>query len=117
MVESLLTLDDMGLNVSIDDFGSGYASLNHLKRFSIAKLKIDRHFIHNIATDPNDALIVAGVIGLAHSLRMKVSVAGVETEAQRAILALHGCDEYQGTLFSGPLPASEIVVKLQKSQA
>ena len=117
MVESLLTLDDMGLNVSIDDFGSGYASLNHLKRFSIAKLKIDRHFIHNIATDPNDALIVAGVIGLAHSLRMKVSVAGVETEAQRAILALHGCDEYQGTLFSGPLPASEIVAKLQRPQA
>ncbi len=116
MVETLLTLNDMGLKLSIDDFGTGYSSLSHLKRFPIDTLKIDRSFVQDIVTDPDDASIVAGIIGLAHSLRMKVIADGVETEAQRAILALQGCDQYQGYYFSKPLPASEIVTKLQRRQ-
>ena len=117
IIENLLTLNDMGLKLSIDDFGGSYSSLNHLKRFPIAKLKIDEFLIHNIATDPDDALIVAGVIGLAHSLRMKVRVAGVENVAQHTILALHGCDEYQGAFFSKPLPSAEIIALLPQRQA
>ena len=115
IVENLLTLNDMGLKLSIDDFGASYSSLHHLKRFPISKLKIDEFFIHNIATDPDDAMIVAGVIGLAHSLRMKVRVAGVKTEAQRTILALHGCDEYQGAIFSTSLSSAEIIALLSNS--
>ena len=116
MVETLLTLNDMGLKLSIDNFGTGYSSLSHLKRFPIDTLKIDHSFVQDIVTDPDDASIVAGIIGLAHSLRMKVIADGVETEAQRAILARQGCDQYQGYYFSKPLPASEIVTKLQRRQ-
>ena len=116
MTETLLTLNDMGLKLSIDDFGTGYSSLSYLKRFPIDTLKIDRSFVQDIVTDPDDASIVSGIIGLAHSLRIKVIAEGVETEAQRAILALQGCDQYQGYYFSKPLPASEIVAKLQRGQ-
>nr|MDP2190253.1 EAL domain-containing protein [Rhodoferax sp.] len=114
MVETLRTLNDMGLKLSIDDFGTGYSSLSYLKRFPIDTLKIDQSFVHDIVTNPDDAAIVAGIIGLAHSLRMKVIVEGVETEDQRALLAQQGCDQYQGYYFSEPLPASEIVAKLQR---
>lgn len=117
IIENLLTLNDMGLKLSIDDFGGSYSSLNHLKRFPIAKLKIDEFLIHNIDTDPNDALIVAGVIGLAHNLGMKVRVAGVKTEAQRTILALQGCDEYQGSVFSKPQLAPDIATLLPRLQS
>jgi diguanylate cyclase (GGDEF)-like protein/PAS domain S-box-containing protein len=114
MLERLLTLHDMGLRLSIDDFGTGYSSLSYLKRFPIDTLKIDKSFVDDITTEPDDAAIVAGIISLAHSLRLNVIAEGVETEAQRAILALQGCDQYQGYYFSKPLPASEIVTKLQR---
>lgn len=116
MVETLRALDAMGLKLSLDDFGTGYSSLSYLKRFPISTLKIDRSFVHNMVTDPDAGSIVAGIIGLAHSLRMNVIAEGVETEAQRATLAQHGCDQYQGYYFSKPLPASEIVAKLQRRQ-
>ncbi len=116
LVETLLTLKEMGLDISLDDFGTGYSSLSYLKRFPIDKLKIDRSFLVDIATDPDNALIVASIIGLAHGLQMKVIAEGVETEEQCAILAQQGCNQYQGYYFSKPLPASEIVTKLQRSQ-
>ena len=78
-----------------------------------SRTKIPRSFVQDIATDP-DASIVAVIIGLAHSLRMKVIVEGVETEDQRAMLARQGCDQYHDYYFSEPLPASEIVAKLQR---
>ena len=116
MVETLRTLHDMGFKLSIDDFGTGYSSLSYLKNFPVNTLKIDQSFMHDIATDPDDAAIVASIIGMAHSLRMNVIAEGVETEEQRAILAGHGCDQYQGYYFSKPLPASEIVTKLRRRQ-
>lgn len=117
MIETLRTLNAMGLKLSLDDFGTGYSSLSYLKRFPISTLKIDRSFVHNMVTDLDAASIVAGIIGLAHSLRMNVIAEGVETEAQRATLALQGCDQYQGYYFSKPLPAAEIVTKLQRRQS
>jgi EAL domain-containing protein (putative c-di-GMP-specific phosphodiesterase class I) len=116
MVETLLTLKEMGLDISLDDFGTGYSSLSYLKRFPFDKLKIDRSFLIDIATDPDDALFITHIIGLAHGLQMKVVAEGVETEAQCAILAQQGCDQFQGYYFSKPLPASEIVKKLQRRQ-
>lgn len=104
VAETLLTLHDMGLKLSLDDFGTGYSSLSHLKRFPIDTLRIDRSFVQDIVTNPADASIVAGIIGLAHSLRMKVIAEGVETTEQLAILARQGCDQYQGYYFSKPLP-------------
>lgn len=113
MINTLRELSDMGLNISIDDFGIGYSSLGYLRRFPIDTLKIDRSFVEDIVTSPDDALIVAGIIGLAHSLRMTVIAEGVETDAQRKILALQGCDKYQGFYFSNPLPAAEIASRLR----
>jgi EAL domain-containing protein (putative c-di-GMP-specific phosphodiesterase class I) len=113
-VDALLTLHDMGLKLSIDDFGTGYSSLSYLKNFPIDTLKIDKSFVNDIVTDPDDAAVVAGIINLAHNLRIKVIAEGVETEEQHVILARQGCDQYQGYYFSKPLPASEIVTKLRR---
>lgn len=112
VVETLLKLSNMGLEISIDDFGTGYSSLSYLKRFPINKLKIDKSFVDDIATHPDDAAIVKAIIAMAHGLQMKVVTEGVETKQQLDFLRLHGCEQYQGYIFSKPLPASEIVAKL-----
>ncbi len=113
VVQTLLKLSDMGLEISIDDFGTGYSSLSYLKRFHIDKLKIDKSFVNDIATHPDDAAIVKAIIAMAHGLSMKVVSEGVETQAQLDFLRMHGCEQYQGYIFSKPLTASEIVTKLK----
>ncbi len=100
-------LSAMGVMVSVDDFGTGYSSMSYLRRFPIDKLKIDRVFISELASRPEDASIVRAIVSLAHSLRLKVVAEGVETAAQLEFLSAIGCDEYQGYYFSRPLPGEE----------
>ena len=100
-------LSTMGVLVSVDDFGTGYSSMSYLRRFPIDKLKIDRVFISEMESCPEDASIVRAIVSLAHSLRLKVVAEGVETPAQLDFLKSVGCDEYQGYHFSRPLPATE----------
>jgi EAL domain-containing protein (putative c-di-GMP-specific phosphodiesterase class I) len=99
----------MGVLVSVDDFGTGYSSMSYLQRFPIDKLKIDQGFIKEVMTRPEDAAIVKAIISLAHGLRLKVVAEGVETGEQLSLLQSLGCDQYQGFLFSPPLPASDFV--------
>src|SRR5271169_3920434 len=107
----------MGVLVSVDDFGTGYSSMSYLRRFPIDKLKIDRVFIDEIVSRPEDASIVRAIVSLAHSLRLKVVAEGVETPAQLEFLKAVGCDEYQGYHFSRPVPANEFQhIVREKSQ-
>jgi diguanylate cyclase len=112
-------LSSMGVLVSVDDFGTGYSSMSYLRRLPIDKLKIDRVFINEIVSRPEDASIVRAIVSLAHSLRLKVVAEGVETPAQLDFLKAVGCDEYQGYHFSRPLPSNEFerVVREKAAQA
>ncbi|HUP97253.1 MAG TPA: EAL domain-containing protein [Usitatibacter sp.] len=111
-VVMLEQLHGMGVGLSIDDFGTGYSSLNYLKRFPIQKLKIDQSFIQDISVDPDDAAIVQAIVALAHGLRLKVVAEGVERDDQLAFLRGLGSDEYQGFLYSQPLPTLDMERRL-----
>jgi diguanylate cyclase (GGDEF)-like protein/PAS domain S-box-containing protein len=105
--DMLHELKGLGVRLSIDDFGTGYSSLAYLKRFPLDTLKIDRAFIRDIVTDPDDATLTLTIINLAHSMRLKVVAEGVETGAQLDFLGRNGCDEMQGYYFARPMPAEE----------
>ncbi|MES2414153.1 MAG: EAL domain-containing protein [Pseudomonadota bacterium] len=102
------TLKKAGLTLSIDDFGMGYSALSYLKYLPLDQLKIDRTFVKDVLTDPNDAAIARTIIGLAQSIGLDVVAEGVETEAQRAWLEWSGCENYQGHLFCPALPVNEL---------
>ncbi|MEP6880198.1 MAG: EAL domain-containing protein, partial [Nitrosospira sp.] len=104
----LKKLKALGIRISIDDFGTGYSSLAYLKRFPVDVLKIDRSFITDVTTNPADAAITTAMIGMAHSLDVKVVAEGVENVEQLDFLRLRGCDEIQGYYLAQPLPAIEI---------
>ena len=107
-IATLRRLSEMGVRLAIDDFGTGYSNLNYLKRFPIDTLKIDKSFVHDIATDPDDAAIAKAVIALAHSMKLKVTAEGVETCEQFDFLCGQKCDRMQGFYFSPPVPADEL---------
>lgn len=101
-------LKNVGVHLSLDDFGTGHSSLAYLSRFPIDLLKIDQIFVRDVATNPINASIVAATIAMAHKLGKSVIAEGVETEGQMFFLRRHDCDQMQGFLFSRPCPADEI---------
>jgi diguanylate cyclase (GGDEF)-like protein/PAS domain S-box-containing protein len=114
-INTLKTLKAAGARISIDDFGTGYSSLSYLKRFPIDTLKIDRAFVKDITTDPDDRAIVKAIIAMSHSLNLRVVAEGVETVQQLSLLSQQGSDGIQGHLFSPPLPPDSLIELLKEA--
>ncbi|MDQ1682286.1 MAG: diguanylate cyclase, partial [Frankiaceae bacterium] len=105
-------LRELGVHLSIDDFGTGYSSLSYLRRFPVEELKIDRSFVVAMASDADDAAIVASVTALAHTLGLTVVAEGIETQAQLDSVRALGIDIAQGYLFSRPAVADDVLAAL-----
>ncbi|GAA0501472.1 EAL domain-containing protein [Deinococcus depolymerans] len=106
--ERLQVLRDLGVRLSIDDFGTGFSSLSYLKLFPVHTLKIDRAFVRDVATDRNDVAIVEAVIGIGQAMNLEVLAEGVETPRQVEVLTRLGCAAMQGYHFARPMPADEM---------
>lgn len=115
-VDMLSALKKLGVRIAVDDFGTGYSSLAYLKRFPIDILKIDRSFVMECDRDKEGMAIPRAVISLGHSLGLDIVAEGVEREEQFEILRQHGCEEFQGYLFSKPLPPEMIPAFLQREK-
>ena len=113
-ISKINALKAHGLTFAIDDFGTGYSSLAYLKRLPLDMLKIDRSFVLDLTTNPNDAVIARTIIALGASLGLKVLAEGVETEDQRDFLFANGCQAYQGYLCARPLEAQALAGMLRK---
>jgi len=109
-IDSLKHLHDLGVTFSLDDFGTGYSSLSYVRRLPVQRLKIDQSFVHRLGQDGQDDAIVRAIIDLGHSLNLKITAEGVETNEQLDRLKALGCDEVQGDLISPPLPADAFMV-------
>jgi diguanylate cyclase (GGDEF)-like protein/PAS domain S-box-containing protein len=104
-IATLKAIRAMGVSIAIDDFGTGFSSLSYLSKLPVDTLKIDRSFVIDMAVGPEGLALVSAIITLAHSLKLNVVAEGVETEEQSRLLRLLDCDEYQGFLFSKPVPS------------
>jgi EAL domain-containing protein (putative c-di-GMP-specific phosphodiesterase class I) len=109
----LHALKMVGVHIAVDDFGTGFSSLSYLRQFPIDILKIDKSFIHQITSDPNDSTIVSAIIDMGKNLKQRVIAEGIETQEQRAFLQARHCAEGQGYLFSRPLAAVQFAHLLQ----
>jgi len=107
IIEKMLALKAHGVGFSLDDFGTGYSSLTYLKRLPLDQLKIDKSFVRDVLSEPNDAAVAQTIVALAQSLGLGVIAEGVETEQQRDFLTSIGCHTYQGYFFSRPMPVED----------
>jgi EAL domain-containing protein (putative c-di-GMP-specific phosphodiesterase class I) len=114
ITQTIHELSRMGVQISIDDFGTSYSSLGYLKRFPVTGIKIDQTFIHDLMEDIDDAAITTAIIAIGHILNLNVVAEGVETEKQLNFLLSLSCDEIQGFLLDHPMPAGEITERLKK---
>lgn len=114
-ISVMKSLKELGISISIDDFGTGFSNLSYLKRFPVDKLKIDRSFVTEMTQSSESLSIVQAVIAMAHRLKLKVVAEGVETQKQLSFLALNYCDEVQGYFFSRPLPPGDFEMFARES--
>jgi len=106
--ERLEEIRELGVRIALDDFGAGYSSLSYLQSFPFDKLKIDGSFVAHLGKSENTAFIVQAIVALGRALNLSVLAEGVETEEQRTLLRIAGCDEMQGYLFARPVPRSAL---------
>ncbi|MCX6399075.1 MAG: EAL domain-containing protein [Propionibacteriales bacterium] len=114
VIQVLHATRQLGINIVVDDFGTGFSSLAYLTRFPIDKIKIDRSFVRDLTVDDADAAIVDTIIAMAHTLKMKVVAEGVETDEQRMYLRERACDEAQGYLYKEAVGADRLVAAVRE---
>ena len=114
VIGRMYQLKALGINFSLDDFGTGFSSLSYLKKLPLDQVKIDQSFVRDITSDPNDAAIVQAIIAMTRSLHMDVIAEGVESEEQLIFLRDSGCMHYQGYLFGKPMPIQEFELLLHE---
>jgi diguanylate cyclase (GGDEF)-like protein/PAS domain S-box-containing protein len=112
-IANMSILKARGISFSMDDFGTGYSSLQYLKRLPLDQLKIDRSFVHDIATDDSDKAIVGTIIAMAKNLNLNIIAEGVETVAQQQLLKDKGCTAFQGYLLGRPIPIEQFEALLK----
>ena len=110
-------LHKKGITIAIDDFGTGYSSLTYLKRFPINTLKIDKSFVQDCLINQDDAAIVSTITSIAHNLKMHITAEGVEQQAQLNFLRNLGCHNFQGFLFSKPVPYTDFTILLVEGRS
>jgi EAL domain-containing protein (putative c-di-GMP-specific phosphodiesterase class I) len=115
-IHNMKSIADIGVDISVEDFGTGFSSLSYLKRFPIKSLKIDRAFIKDINKNGDEGALVGAIIALAHNLRLRAVAEGVECSDQLDFLSARGCDEAQGFLFARPAPANDIAQWIERYQ-
>jgi predicted signal transduction protein with EAL and GGDEF domain len=111
-IDKMNQLREIGVRFSMDDFGTGYSSLSSLKKLPIEQLKIDKSFVRDISTDADDAVIVQTIIAMAKNMGLKIIAEGVETQEQCLFLKQHGCQHFQGYLFSKAVPIEQFEAAL-----
>ncbi len=116
-VDALHELINMGVQISLDDFGMRYSSLDYLKRFPVNTIKIDKSFVWDITDDPEDAAITSAIISVAHILKLNVVAEGVETKQQLEFLLKNRCDEVQGYLYSRAQTCEDITRLLRENKS
>ncbi|KIX12208.1 bifunctional diguanylate cyclase/phosphodiesterase [Dethiosulfatarculus sandiegensis] len=116
-INTMHRLSNLGIQLSLDDFGRGYSSLYYLKRFPMNELKIDRSFVDDIPSDPDNASIVNTIISMGRSLNLRVVAEGVETKEQLSFLKKNNCDQMQGYFFQAPIPALDLLRLLQRGKS
>jgi EAL domain-containing protein (putative c-di-GMP-specific phosphodiesterase class I) len=115
-IRPLQELQNAGIKLAFDDFGTGYASLSYLTKFPVSRIKIDRSFIAKVTDDAENAAIVRSLIAMAHNLKLGIIAEGVETQAQARFLLEERCEEAQGFLYAEPLSAGDFEAYLREQR-
>jgi EAL domain-containing protein (putative c-di-GMP-specific phosphodiesterase class I) len=116
VAKDLQQLRELGVGISIDDFGTRYSTLTYVKNFPVDRLKIDQCFVRDITTNPSDAAIVRAIVSLGHSLDLEIVAEGVETVEQAALLRTEGCDEVQGFYFAKPMRPEDLIAFVSENR-
>jgi EAL domain-containing protein (putative c-di-GMP-specific phosphodiesterase class I) len=116
MVRRIQELHALGVRIALDDFGSRYSNLGYLQRFPFQKLKMDKSLVDPLGTSGSAGAVVQVTVALGRALGLSITAESVETDQQRVLLRLAGCDEMQAYLFSKPVPARAIDQLLERSR-